>query len=110
MMYHDWKYVFSKKASDTLPPDRHCNHKIELEDGVSPIGHSLLYKQSISTVEQLEAAKKYMTENLNKWMKLEETMKLNEEAIPLREKKNENDKVSSKLNRAAGGEPPPHKL
>ena len=55
--YHDWKDVFSKKASDTLPPDRHCNHKIELESGVSPtnvIGHSPLYKQS---VDELEAAK-----------------------------------------------------
>ena len=64
--YHAWRDVFSKKASDTLPPDRSCNHKLELEENASPttaVGHSPLYKQS---AEELEAAKKYIVENLDK--------------------------------------------
>ena len=64
--YHDWADIFSKKASDMLPPDRHCNHKIRLEEGASPtqvIGYSPLRKQSI---EELEAAKQYLIDNLNK--------------------------------------------
>jgi transposase InsO family protein len=64
--YHDFQDVFSKKASDTLPPRRHCDHKIELEGNISPteaIGHSPLFKQS---AEELEAAKTYLLEHLQK--------------------------------------------
>jgi predicted aspartyl protease/transposase InsO family protein len=63
--YHEFIDVFSKQASDTLPPRRDCDLKIEIE-GASPetaIGHAPLYKQSI---EQLEAAKEYIMENLKK--------------------------------------------
>src|SRR6267378_3639493 len=64
--YSDYRDVFSKSASDTLPPSRSCDHKIELENDKSPtesIGHSPLYKLS---AEELEAARKYIVENLNK--------------------------------------------
>jgi hypothetical protein len=52
--YHDFRYVFSKKASDTLPPRSHCDHKIELEGNIPPteaIGHGPLYKQSAEGLE-----------------------------------------------------------
>ena len=42
--------MFSKSASDTLPPSRSCDHKIELESDKSPtesIGHSPLYKLAV---------------------------------------------------------------
>ncbi|RAK94813.1 uncharacterized protein BO80DRAFT_313923, partial [Aspergillus ibericus CBS 121593] len=29
--YHDLVDVFSEKESDTLPPSRHCDYKIQLE-------------------------------------------------------------------------------
>jgi transposase InsO family protein len=64
--YHQYADVFSKIASDKMPPDRPCNHKIELEEGSLPtrdIGHSPLYKQNL---EELEAARKYIIENLDK--------------------------------------------
>ena len=64
--YSEYRDVFSKSASDTLPPHRSCDHKIELEENTSPtgsVGHSPLYKLS---AEELDAARKYITENLNK--------------------------------------------
>ena len=64
--YSDYRDVFSKSASDTLPPSRPCDHKIELESNTFPrksIGYSPLYKLS---AEELEAARKYIIENLNK--------------------------------------------
>ena len=59
--YHDWLDVFSKKASDTISPSP-CDHRIELEKE-NTLGYSPLYKQS---AEELEAAKKYIVENLAK--------------------------------------------
>jgi Reverse transcriptase (RNA-dependent DNA polymerase)/RNase H-like domain found in reverse transcriptase len=64
--YHEFVDVFSKKASDALPPNRGCDFKIELEEGKSPseaIGYGPLYKQSL---EWLKAARKYLVENLHK--------------------------------------------
>lgn len=61
--YHAYLDVFSKKESDTLPPHRGPNdHRIELEGDAVP-SYCPLYKQS---AEELEAAKKYITENLHK--------------------------------------------
>jgi transposase InsO family protein len=60
--YHDYLDVFSKVASDTLPPQRPYDHKIELEME-NTLGYSPLYKMS---VEELDAAKKYIVENLHK--------------------------------------------
>ncbi|KKA22077.1 Gag/polymerase/env polyprotein [Rasamsonia emersonii CBS 393.64] len=60
--YHDYLDVFSKRASDTLPPSRPCDHKIELTME-NTLGYSPLYKQS---AEELEATKKYIMENLDK--------------------------------------------
>lgn len=64
--YQEFKDVFSKQASDTLPPQRPCDHNIRLEKDMDPaqaIGHAPLYKQ---TREQLEAAKAYIIDNLQK--------------------------------------------
>ena len=58
--YHDLIDVFSKTASDELPPYRTYDHKIQLE-GDLLIGYSPLYKQ---TTEELQAVKEYITENL----------------------------------------------
>jgi hypothetical protein len=60
--YHDLLDVFSKKASEELPPHRPYDHKIELEGSV-PFSYSPLYKM---TEEELEALKEYLTENLRK--------------------------------------------
>jgi predicted aspartyl protease len=64
--YREFRDVFSKEASDTLPPLRQWNHQIELEGeatATEAVGHSPLYKLSL---EELEAAKRYIMENLNK--------------------------------------------
>jgi transposase InsO family protein len=64
--YHEFRDVFSKKASDQLPPSRECDHRIELEEGkvvAQEVGYSPLRKH---TLEELEAVKKYITENLAK--------------------------------------------
>jgi hypothetical protein len=60
--YHDLINVFSKSTSDKLPPHRSYNHKIQLK-GDLPMGYSPLYKQ---TIEELQAIKEYITENLQK--------------------------------------------
>jgi hypothetical protein len=60
--YHDLINVFSKSASDKLPPHRLYDHKIQLE-GDLLMGYSPLYKQ---TTEELQAVKEYITENLQK--------------------------------------------
>jgi transposase InsO family protein len=59
-----WKYldVFSKEASDTLPPHRSYDHKIQLE-APNTLGFSPLYKMS---TEELQAVKEYLLENLHK--------------------------------------------
>jgi len=64
--YHDYLDVFSKAESDTLPPFRpKVDHKIELLPGSSPedLGYTGLWKLS---AEELEAARRYITENLQK--------------------------------------------
>lgn len=63
--HHDWLHVFSKKASDTLPPRRTYDHKIQLVQGKSEsdLTYSPLYKMSL---EELEITKKYLEENLDK--------------------------------------------
>jgi transposase InsO family protein len=54
--------VFSKELSDEYPPSRSCDFKIELESEPA-LGYCPLYKMSM---EELEAAKQYIVENLNK--------------------------------------------
>lgn len=64
--YHGFLGVFSKAESDDLPPHRpQVDHKIELTANAEPedLGYSSLYKLSL---EELEAARKYITENLHK--------------------------------------------
>ncbi|KAL1973423.1 hypothetical protein VTN31DRAFT_6058 [Thermomyces dupontii] len=65
--YREYRDVFSKKASDQLPPHRRdVDYRIELEPGADPvkdIGHAPLYKMSL---EELEAVKKYLEANLSK--------------------------------------------
>ena len=60
--YKEFADVFSKELSDILAPHRPYDHKIELE-GNPKLTFSPLYK---NTEEELIAAKKYITENLNK--------------------------------------------
>ena len=61
--YYEYADVFSKIRSDTLPPHRKgVDHKIKLEEKATP-GYCPLYKMSM---EQLEAAKTYIYENLHK--------------------------------------------
>lgn len=60
--YHPWTDVFMKSELDTLPPRRDCDHQIKLHQN-HDLGYCPLYKMSR---EELEAAKKYITENLHK--------------------------------------------
>ena len=60
--YRDLADFFSKKASDTLPPHRPYDHRIELE-GEYHLFYAPLYKL---TREELIAAKAYVEENLAK--------------------------------------------
>lgn len=60
--YAEFREVFSKAASDTLPPHRPHDHRIQLETE-NTLGYSPLYQQSI---EELLATKKYIEENLHK--------------------------------------------
>ena len=60
--YYDLKPFFSKAASDKLLPHRLYDYKIKLE-----AEHQLLYSPLYKhTKEELQAAKKYITENLAK--------------------------------------------
>ena len=61
-IYQDLKAVFSKVESNKLPLHWIYNYKIELE-GDYKLTYSLLYKY---IEEELQAAKKYITENLTK--------------------------------------------
>ena len=60
-----WADVFSKPASDELPPHRSYDHKIELtEDGAEKaLRYTPLYKMSIP---ELETTKQYLKDNLSK--------------------------------------------
>jgi hypothetical protein len=63
--YRSYADVFSKEASDKLPPHRPYDHKIQLEEtaDAQKLGYSPLYHQ---TTQELEATKKYLVENLDK--------------------------------------------
>ena len=66
LQYKEYSDVFSKAASDELPPHQSNDYWIHLEDGTLPeqtIGHSPLYKQSW---EELEAVCEYVIDNLSK--------------------------------------------
>ena len=54
--------MFSKVASNQLPPHRSYDHKIQLEADCN-LGFHPLYKQ---TAEELLATKQYLVENLGK--------------------------------------------
>ena len=60
--YHDYMDVFSKAASDLLPPHRSYDHKIILEKE-NTLTYSPLYKMSL---EELETLKQYLMNNLEK--------------------------------------------
>ncbi len=62
--YTKYANIFSRVASNILPPHQIYNHKIQLEKEVKGnLGYSPLYK--ILTTE-LEATKKYLLDNLDK--------------------------------------------
>lgn len=62
--YASYARAFSKAESDTLPPHRPYDHKIELGDsGASKLKYSPLYRMS---TEELEVVKAYITDNLAK--------------------------------------------
>ena len=61
-IYKNFQDIYSKEASDTLPPRRPYNHKIELEAG-QLYRFGPLYSQS---TEELVVLKKYLINNLNK--------------------------------------------
>jgi hypothetical protein len=60
--YHDYLNMFSKEASNILPPARPYDYKIKLMTE-SSTRYCLLYKMSL---KELEAAKQYIQENLDK--------------------------------------------
>ena len=60
--YSQFRDVFSKVASDTLPPHRSYDHKITLHEPL-PASYSPLYRQSTA---ELKATKEYLMDNLNK--------------------------------------------
>ena len=60
--YHDFLNVFSKTASNTLPPHRSYDHKIELE-GQTQLAAGPLYSMSS---EELKSVHKYLLDNLDK--------------------------------------------
>ena len=62
--YKEFKDIFSKAASDTLPPYRLYNHKIKIEpDKENTLGFSPLCQQSTA---KLQATKQYIVDNLHK--------------------------------------------
>jgi hypothetical protein len=63
--YQEFADVFSKEASNQLPPYRTHDHKIQLKnaDSLNDIGYSLLYHYS---AVKLKEVKRYITENLDK--------------------------------------------
>jgi predicted aspartyl protease len=60
--YDEYRDVFSKVASDELPPHRVYDHKITLTEPL-PAHFSPLYRQS---TEELQATKEYLQEHLKK--------------------------------------------
>jgi hypothetical protein len=64
--YTGYEDAFSKDTSDQMPPTRTYNHRIDLKEGTmlkDVIGYMPLWKQ---TTKELEAAKQYIVENLDK--------------------------------------------
>jgi hypothetical protein len=61
--YHKFLDVFSKEASDELPPSRAYDHRIELEKPSSELGYAPLWNQSTT---ELQAIKQYLVDNLHK--------------------------------------------
>ena len=62
--YHDYLDIFSKAESDDMPPFRpQVDHKIDVSGSPEDLGYSPLYRLSL---QELEAARKYITENLRK--------------------------------------------
>ena len=62
--YQDLADVFSKAASDALPPRRPYDHKIRLTDeNINGLSYSPLRHQS---ADELRAVKQYLVENLHK--------------------------------------------
>lgn len=62
--YTDFKDVFSKAASNILPPHRKYDHQIELENATeSDLGYTPLRHQSLS---ELQATRQYLINNLDK--------------------------------------------
>lgn len=62
--YADFKDVFSKAASDVLPPHHSYDHKIILENATeSSIGYTPLRHQSVG---ELQATRQYLMDNLDK--------------------------------------------
>src|SRR5699024_9797935 len=62
--YWGFADVFSAMSSDTMPPERHADHRLNLEQEPGEVlGYSPLYKMSS---EELEAAREYILDNLNK--------------------------------------------
>ena len=60
--YYNFLDVFSKKDSDTLPPHRKYNHKIQLEEEQKS-GYASRYKMSL---KELDAVKQYLDSHLVK--------------------------------------------
>ncbi|MBW0482069.1 hypothetical protein O181_021784 [Austropuccinia psidii MF-1] len=59
--YHQYLDVFSKVKAEKLPPHRACDHHIELEGLLSPVGD--IYSLSKNESEKLQA---YISENVEK--------------------------------------------
>jgi hypothetical protein len=61
-VYHPFIEAFSKKKSDSLPPHRRSDFKVELEEGKSPDWIPRLYRM---TQEEMVEVKRWVTENLS---------------------------------------------
>jgi len=62
-MYHPFVEAFSKKKSDSVPPHRKSDFKVELEEGKHPDWIPRLYRM---TREEMAEVKRWVTENLSK--------------------------------------------
>jgi hypothetical protein len=61
-VYHPLIEAFSKKKSDSVPPHRKSDFKVELEEGKSPDWIPRLYRM---TQEEMAEVKRWVTENLS---------------------------------------------
>ncbi|MBW0512655.1 hypothetical protein O181_052370 [Austropuccinia psidii MF-1] len=60
-VYHQYLDVFSKVKAEKLPPHHACDHHIELEESLPPVG--VIYSLSKQESDTLRA---YISENLEK--------------------------------------------